>query len=59
MRYDPQHIVLDSGLLRRRAEQCRRLSQTLRGIDAAVLETLASEYEAEARKIDTDQGRAA
>jgi hypothetical protein len=58
MRYDPQDIVLDAELLRRRAAQCARLSRTLRGTDAAVLEALAREYESEAKKLEGGRGRA-
>ena len=59
MRYDAEDIVLDPGLLRRRAEQCARLSRALRGTDAAVLEALAREYESEAVKLERQRGRAA
>lgn len=52
MPYDLQDTELDPGTLRRRAAQCARLSRVMGGIDAAMLEALAREYEREARKLE-------
>ena len=53
MRFDPENLVLDSALLRERASRCFRLAHTLTAPDAAVLEALGHEYEAEALRLDS------
>jgi len=58
MSFQPNEIVLDATLLRRRAEQCARLARLLGGTDAATLEALADEYASRASKLEAEQGAA-
>ena len=53
MRYDSDDLVLDPHVLRERASRCFRLARTLPLADAAVLEALGHEYEAEAAKLES------
>ena len=53
MQYDPDDLVLDASLLRERAARCFRLARTLPASDAAVLDALGHEYEAEAARLES------
>jgi len=55
MPFQPNEIVLDAALLRRRAEQCARLASLLGGTDAATLEALAAEYASKAANLEAGQ----